>query len=113
MTTIQASTQMIQNSSGGSGASGSNDIASQISSIIDKINKLTQQLKELANNTGSADEKKKQQELIQTQIKVLQAQLAALQRQQAEEAQKKQDLNLGKVEGVNNPSDDHQIDIYI
>ena len=56
MTTIQASTQMIQTSSGGNGASGSNDIASQISSIIDKIKKLTQQLKELANSTGSADD---------------------------------------------------------
>jgi hypothetical protein len=38
---------------------------------------------------------------------------AALQRQQAEEAQKKQEQKLGKVEGVNSPSDDHQIDIYI
>ncbi|WP_223870276.1 FlxA-like family protein, partial [Enterobacter hormaechei] len=46
-------------------------------------------------------------------IKVLQAQLAALQRQQAEEAQKKQDQKLGKVEGVNSPSDTNQIDIYI
>ena len=71
--------------------------------------KKVEDLKELANSTGSADEKKKQQELIQTQIKVLQAQLAALQRQQAEEAQKK----LGKVEGVNSPSDTNQIDIYI
>jgi chromosome segregation ATPase len=92
---------------------GSNDIAAQISRILDKIKKLTQQLKELANSPGSTDEKKKQQELIQTQIKVLQAQLAALQRQQAEEAQKKQDQKLGKVEGVNSPSDNNQIDIYI
>lgn len=44
---------------------------------------------------------------------MLQAQLAALQRQQAEEAQKKQDQAIGKVEGVNTPSDDRQIDIYI
>ncbi|WP_343437146.1 FlxA-like family protein [Enterobacter roggenkampii] len=113
MTTIQASTQSIQTSSGGNGASGGNDISAQITRILDKIQKLTQQLKELANSPGSTDEKKKQQELIQTQIKVLQAQLAALQRQQAEEAQKKQDQKLGKVEGVNSPSDNNQIDIYI
>ncbi|WJW93574.1 FlxA-like family protein [Enterobacter pseudoroggenkampii] len=112
MTTIQASTQQIQ-TSGASGTSSSNDISAQITRILDKIKKLTQQLKELANSPVSTDEKKKQQELIQTQIKVLQAQLAALQRQQAEEAQKKQDLKLGKVEGVNSPSDNNQIDIYI
>ena len=112
MTTIQASTQQIQ-TSGASGTSSSNDISAQITRILDKIKKLTQQLKELANSPVSADEKKKQQELIQTQIKVLQAQLAALQRQQAEEAQKKQEQKLGKVEGVNSPSDTNQIDIYI
>lgn len=112
MTTIQASTQQIQ-TSGASGTSSSNDISAQITRILDKIKKLTQQLKELANSPVSTDEKKKQQELIQTQIKVLQAQLAALQRQQAEEAQKKQDQKLGKAEGVNSPSDKNQIDIYI
>lgn len=113
MTTIQASTPSIQTRSTGSGASGGNDIAAQISSILNKIQKLTQQLSELANSPISVDEKKKQQELIQNQIKMLQAQLAALQRQQAEEAQKKQDQAIGKVEGVNTPSDDRQIDIYI
>ena len=87
--------------------------AAQISRILDKIQQLTQQLKELADSSGSADEKKKQQELIQTQITVLQAQLAALQHQQAEEEQKKQEQAPGKVEGVNSPTDDHQIDIYI
>ena len=112
MTTIQASTQQIQ-TSGASGTSSSNDISAQITRILDKIKKLTQQLKELANSPISVDEKKKQQELIQTQLKVLQAQLAALQRRQAEEAQKKQEQALVKVEGVNSPKDDHQIDIYI
>ena len=112
MTTIQASTQQIQ-TSGASGTSSSNDISAQITRILDKIQKLTQQLNELANSPGSTEDKKKQQELIQTQIKVLQAQLAALQRQQGEEAQKKQEQKLGKVESVNSPSDNNQIDIYI
>ena len=93
--------------------SGGNDIAAQISRITDKITKLTQQLKEVANGSGSAEEKKKQQELIQVQIKVLQAQLAQLQRQQAEEAQKKQEQSLVNVEGPKNASDNHQIDIYV
>jgi predicted RNase H-like nuclease (RuvC/YqgF family) len=67
--------------------------------LTKQLTKLTQQLKELADSSGSADEKKKQQELIQTQITVLQAQLAALQHQQAEEEQKKQEQAPGKVEG--------------
>lgn len=61
----------------------------------------------------AARKRRKQQELIQAQLKVLQTQLAQLLRQQAEEAQKKQDQKQGKVEGVNNPSDVNQIDIYI
>ena len=36
MTTIQASAPPIQTSGGGSGASGGNDIAAQISRILDK-----------------------------------------------------------------------------
>lgn len=59
MTTIQASAPPIQTSGGGSGASGGNDIAAQISRILDKIQQLTQQLKELADSSGSADEKEK------------------------------------------------------
>ena len=58
-------------------------------------------------------DKQKQQELIQTQIKMLQAQLAQLQRQQAEETQQKQEQKQLRAEGVNAPSDDHQIDVYI
>jgi hypothetical protein len=69
-------------------------------------------LKDVANGSGSAEDKKKQQDLIQAQIKLL-AQLAQLQRQQAEEAQKKQEQNHTKAEGVNKPTDGNQIDIYI
>jgi hypothetical protein len=43
---------------------------------------------------------------------MLQAQLAQLQRQQAEEAMPKQSPAQA-IEGVNKPSADHQIDIYI
>ena len=50
---------------------------------------------------------------ITTQIKMLQAQLAQLQRQQAEETQQKQEQKQLRAEGVNAPSDDHQIDVYI
>jgi L-lactate utilization protein LutC len=111
MTTIQASTQQIQTSR--REWFSSNDIACANQPHSRQDQKADSAVKRAGEQPGSTDEKKKQQELIQTQIKVLQAQLAALQRQQAEEAQKKQDQKLGKVEGVNSPSDNNQIDIYI
>ena len=52
-------------------------------------------------------------ERSQALLQAKQERIAALQRQQAEEAQKKQDQKLGKVESVNSPSDNNQIDIYI
>jgi hypothetical protein len=113
MTTIQTSTPSVQTGSSGGSSSGASGIASQISRLTSQITKLTQQLKDVANGSGSTEDKKKQQELLQAQIKMLQAQLAQLQRQQAEEAQQKQDQKQGKIEGVNSPSADHQIDIYI
>jgi len=44
---------------------------------------------------------------------MLQAQLAQLQRQQAEEEMPKQESSQSVTEGVNNPSAEHKIDIYI
>jgi flagellin-like hook-associated protein FlgL len=56
---------------------------------MQQISKLTQQLKDLATS-GSADaDSQKQRELLQAEIKQLQAQLAQLEYKQAEEAQKK------------------------
>lgn len=62
---------------------------------------------------ASAEEKQKQQELLESQLAMLQAQLAQLQRQQAEEAMPKQENGQAVAEGVNKPSAEHQIDIYI
>jgi 50S ribosomal subunit-associated GTPase HflX len=84
---------------------------------MQQISKLSQQLKDLATS-GSADaDSQKQRELLQAEIKQLQAQLAQLEYKQAEEAQKKNDEKQSqsavKPEGVNTPSDNNQIDIYI
>ena len=49
--------------------------------------------------------------MIQQQIKMLQAQLAQLQHQQAEEVLKKQDQS--SVKGIDALSNDHQIDVYV
>ncbi len=64
--------------------------------IIDKIKKLTQQLKELANSTGSADEKKKQQELERK--KAQEAKQKALEKKQAEQARKKSQQEAKQLE---------------
>lgn len=114
MTTISTTTPSV-NSGGSTGSSSAgNDLAAQISRLTQKITKLTAQLKEVANGSGTAEEKQKQQEQLSSQIQLLQAQLAQLQNEQAKEAEKKQEQKqLAKAEGVNSPSDEHKIDIYI
>lgn len=89
-----------------------NDTSSQIIRITQQIIKLTQQLKNIADGGGDADEKQKQAEMIQDQITMLEAQLAQLQRQQAEKEQARQQPAIPAT-GVNHPSDDHQIDVYV
>jgi type II secretory pathway component PulJ len=74
---------------------------------------LTQQFKEIATGSGTTEEKQKQQETLKAQIAMLQAQLQQLLKRQAEETQQKQEQQQSKVEGVNKPSDEHQIDIYV
>lgn len=78
-----------------------------------QITKATQQLKEVALSDATTEEKQKQQELLESQLTMLQAQLAQLQRQQAEEEMPKQESSQSVAEGVNNPSAEHKIDIYI
>ncbi|MBJ9882812.1 FlxA-like family protein [Citrobacter sp. Cy232] len=112
MTTINVSTPTVQSSSGGKAPAG-NDISAQIAQITQKITKLTQQLKDIPNISGTIEQKREQQELIQTQIKMLQAQLDQLLRRQAEESQQKQSADQRKAEGINTASDQHQVDIYI
>ena len=113
MTTINVSTPTVQSSSGGGKAPAGNDISAQIAQVTQKITTLTQQLKDSPNSSGSVEQKREQQELIQTQIKMLQAQLAQLLRRQAEESQQKQSADQRKAEGINTASDQHQVDIYI
>ncbi len=113
MTTIQASTQPIQASGNGKSGSSDNSIAEQISSITAKISKLSQKFKDIALGSGTPEEKKEQQEILKAQIDGLQAQLQMLLRRQAEESKQKQEQAQAKVEGVNKPSAEHEIDIYV
>lgn len=112
MTTILTSTPLIQAGTTTSAPQG-DDTASQIARVMKKITELTQKLKDIPNSNASVEEKKKQQELIQAQIKVLQAQLAQLMRKQAEEAQQKQQQKQAQATGGVAHAADHQIDVYI
>lgn len=111
MTTIMTSLQMPTQSATAAGSD--NSLSGQISQLTAQIANLTQQLKELANRSGSPEEKLKEQEQIQTQIKILQAQLAQLQHEQAEQASQKKQAQTLPQTGVNRPGTEHQIDIYI
>lgn len=113
MTTIQASTPSIQASSNSKSGSSDNSIAGQISRITAQISELSQKFKDIALGSGTPEEKKEQQEILKAQIDGLQAQLQMLLRRQAEEAKQKQEQVQAKVEGVNKPSDEHEIDIYV
>lgn len=114
MTTLKAVSLSAMEIGSTDNSSGGNDIASQISRLAKQITKVTQQLKEVASGDGTAEEKQKQQELLESQLAMLQAQMEALQRQQAEESAPKQGpVQQAVEEGVNKPSAEHQIDIYI
>ena len=113
MTTIQAASLSALEIGSSGNSSGGNDIASRISQLTKQLTKATQQLKELGLSDAPLDEKKKQQELLESQITMLQAQLAQLQRQQAEEAMPEQGNAQAVEQSVNKPSSEHKIDIYI
>lgn len=111
MTTILTSTPLLQG--GKTDGPQGDDTAAQIARITKKISELIQKLKDIPNSSASLEEKKKQQELLQMQIKALQAQLAQLMRKQAEEAQQKQDQKAAKDAGAIVPVGKNQIDVYI
>jgi len=114
MTTLKAVSLSALEIGSTDSSSGGNDLASQITRLTKQITKVTQQLKEVGLSDGSVEEKQKQQEMLESQLAMLQAQLAQLQRQQAEEsAPKASPVQQSVEEGVNKPSKDHQIDIYI
>lgn len=113
MTTINTSLHMTTASPKAASRSSDTSLATQINQLTAQITKLTQKLKDVATNSGSAEDRLKQQEQIQIQIKLLQAQLAQLQRQQAEEASQKNQSQATDKIGINRPADGHNIDIYI
>lgn len=114
MTTINTSSSV-------SGGSGSGDSASQTASISKQIVRLQEQLKSMAGDTTlDEDQKAKQQQMIENQIMMLEAQLAQIQQQQAEkaaeqqEASKADDTGSSKIaDGVNRPTENNKLNVYI
>ncbi|WPU21935.1 FlxA-like family protein [Cedecea neteri] len=117
MTSITVSTQIsgqfTMNSSGASSTINDGSVASQMSQISKKITQLTQKLKDIATAPGTPEEKRKQQEAILNEIKMLQAQLAQLQRKQAEETQQRQENKRAQIMKTSNSSPAHRINIYV
>ncbi|ATY90943.1 FlxA-like family protein [Pectobacterium atrosepticum] len=120
MATITMDSSSVSSSSKAS--SGGN--GSQIAAITKQISQLTQKLKELGSDTTlDAEEKKAMQDIIQAQIQMLQAQLAQIQQQQTQKAADKNIVGVEEVskdnptpkvaEGVNSPTEDNAIDVYV
>lgn len=111
----------INTSSGVSGGSGGGDSVSQTASIAKQIVRLQEQLKSMAGDTTlDEDQKAKQQQMIENQIMMLEAQLAQIQQQQAEKAAEQQEASKAAdsgsskmADGVNRPTEDNQLNVYI
>lgn len=93
-----------------------NGSTSAIASLYKQIQSITQQLKDLASDSTLTEEQKHtQQQMLLAQIQLIQAQITQIEQQHAEEAQqKKDDLSRDiKADGVNRPTLNNQINIYI
>lgn len=83
---VQMSTVAASAGGGGSDAS----VRSRIQALVKQITTLSKQLQEVAHSDLPAKDKEKQSQLLQARIQLVQAQLAELYRQQAEQAQRRQ-----------------------
>lgn len=98
---------------------GSNSSQTQVAVIMKQIAQLTKQLINLRNDTTlKPEEKLKQQELIQNQIKMLQDQLAQVQKDAADKAKGKFEVVAPKghekrADGINRPTSENAVNLYI
>ncbi|KAA5923938.1 hypothetical protein F3I27_03895 [Pantoea sp. Bo_2] len=103
----------------GGGDSGS--IASQIAALNKQIQSVMKKIKELADNHDLDEEQKfKIAQMYQSQLTMLWAQIAHLQKKQAEQAEKAQHKNdsvnpvsESQANGINRPTDKNNVDVYI
>ena len=114
------SSMSVESSSVGPPSSGgANSSESKEAAIMKQIAQLTKQLLNLKNDTTlEPEEKTKQQELIQNQIKMLYEQLARIQQEAADKAKQKQETanlkdNEKVADGINRPTAENFVDLYI
>ncbi|MCC9597883.1 MULTISPECIES: FlxA-like family protein [unclassified Rubrivivax] len=88
---VQMSTVTASAGSGSSDAS----LKSRIQALLKQITTLSKQQQEVVHSELPAKDKQKQSELLQARIEAVQAQLAELYRQQAEQAQRRQAQGRG------------------
>ncbi|WP_307570621.1 FlxA-like family protein [Pantoea anthophila] len=100
------------------GDSGGGSIASQVAALNKQIQIVSTQMKELADNKELTDDQKAEmQQMYESQITMLQAQIAQLEQKQAEQAlpdsNSSQSLIENKADGINRPTDSNKVDVYI
>lgn len=108
----------VLSSAASSSDSGGGSVAAQVAALSKQIQNITKQLKDLSGNHDLSDKQKAEmQQMYESQITMLEAQIAQLEQKQAEQAeQKSDDSKLPgeiKADGVNRPTDSHQLDVYI
>ena len=87
--------------------------ASRISALFKQIQNLQQKLVELQNSDGDAKQIEQQKQLIMSQIQMLQAEIARIQKQEMEKQQQEQMAKAMQGDGVNRPTADNAVDVYI
>ncbi|WP_275233697.1 FlxA-like family protein [Pantoea ananatis] len=111
---MSISIQTTTNTGIGASDSSGQDLSSQIAQIAKQIQKLTEKLAKIPSEDGITPEQKKEMaRMIQKQIQSLAAEMAQLQRKQAEKAEKKdKDIQAGPENKINNVSA-NMIYIYV
>jgi len=101
----------------GAGGSSGGGAASEIAAINKQIAAITSQLKSLADNhTLTQEQKSEQQQMLESQIQMLYAQIAQIQQREAEKAEQQQQTEQpvsARADGINRPTPDNQLDVYI
>ncbi|PKC45529.1 FlxA-like family protein [Pantoea ananatis] len=111
---MSISIQTTTNTGIGASDNSGQDVSSQIAQIAKQIQKLTEKLGKISSEEGVTPEQKKEMaRMIQKQIQSLAAEMAQLQRKQAEKAEKKDRDYLAQSENKVADSSANLIDIYV
>lgn len=101
-------------SAGGAAGSSNTGESGRIQQLMKQIEGLQKQLKDLADSSLSPEDKKMMQQLLLDQIKLLQAEIDRIRQQELQEQKQPQEpMALEKGDGINRPTQDNRVDLYI